>query len=213
VRSRISPERCAVLLAVIAAHLLVLMLLSRTRPNRSEGVGLNVQQPEALQLLDLASAPIPAVPKSEPNLSHKKRLRPQHDADIPLGPPPGTIAEIPPDKPSIDWGLEAERVAKATADQMAQHGEPSCDDFYASKEPGLWLPKCKKRIPGFAWDPEPKKAGFIGIFPYVRLGKHCIVGLGFFGCAIGKLPEANGHLFDHMDDPDRNHPSVPDIDE
>jgi hypothetical protein len=39
-----------------------------------------------------------------------------------------------------------------------------------------------------------------------------VVGLGFFGCALGKKPEANGHLFDGMHDPDRQRSSVPDID-
>jgi hypothetical protein len=35
--------------------------------------------------------------------------------------------------------------------------------------------------------------------------------LGFFGCALGKLPEADGTLFEDMDDPDRPRSSVPDI--
>ncbi len=38
------------------------------------------------------------------------------------------------------------------------------------------------------------------------------MGLGFFGCALGKPPEANSHLFDGMHDPDRQRSSVPDID-
>jgi hypothetical protein len=131
--------------------------------------------------------------------------------DIPVGTSPAAITGLPPDKPLIDWNLEAERAARATVDQMAQHGEPKCEPSDAANHPGLLLPKCKQPVPGFAWDPQPKKAGFIGIFPYVRLGKHCIVGLGFFGCAIGKLPEANGHLFDQLSDPDRDRSSVPDL--
>jgi hypothetical protein len=211
--SRISPERCAVLVAVVAAHLLALALLSKIRSNRSGTIEWNVQKLEALQLLDLPQAPIPGAPKSQPDLFHKKHTRSQHGVDIPGGPSPAGIAEPPPEKPSIDWNLEAERAASATIDQMVQHGEIKCDDSVDSNQRAILVLKCKKHTPGFAWDPEPKKAGFIGIVPYVRLGKHCLVGLGFFGCAIGKLPEANGHLFDHMRDPDRDRSSVPDINE
>jgi hypothetical protein len=44
----------------------------------------------------------------------------------------------------------------------------------------------------------------------VRIGKRCVVGLDFSGCQIGKLPEADGTLFDDMRDPDRPRGSVPD---
>jgi hypothetical protein len=191
----------------------VLALLSKMRLSRPETVGWHGQKLEALQLLDLRQAPIPAVPKSRPDLLHKRHTRAQDGAEIPIGPPPAAISELPPEKPSIDWNLEAERAARATVDRIAQQAKPKCDDWDASNQPGVLLPKCKKHVPGLRWDPEPKRAGFIGIIPYVRLGKHCIVGLGFFGCAIGKLPEANAHLFDHMRDPDRDRSSVPDIDE
>ena len=45
--------------------------------------------------------------------------------------------------------------------------------------------------------------------PYMELGKRCVIGLGFFGCGIGKLPEPDGTLFDDMDDPNRPRDSVP----
>jgi hypothetical protein len=51
----------------------------------------------------------------------------------------------------------------------------------------------------------------MGLIPYVRLGKRCVIALGAFGCAIGKLPEADGTLFDDMRDPNRPTSSVPDI--
>jgi len=37
------------------------------------------------------------------------------------------------------------------------------------------------------------------------------VGLGFFGCALGDLPKANGRLFDDMNAPDRDRNSVPQV--
>jgi hypothetical protein len=201
------------LVAVVAAHVLALALLPKIRSDRSGTSEWNVQKPQALQLLDLPQAPIPGAPKTQPGLSHKKHPRSQHDVDIPGGPPPAAIAAPPPEKPSIDWTLEAERAARATVDRMVRSGQLKCDDSVDSNRGAILLLKCKRHAPKFAWDPEPKKAGFIGILPYVRLGKHCIVGLGFLGCAIGQLPEANGHLFDHMRDPDRDRSSVPDIDE
>ena len=78
-----------------------------------------------------------------------------------------------------------------------------------SDPPNPLLPKCRKPKPPPEWEPQPKKAGFIGILPYVRVG-NCIVGLGFLGCTVGKS-EANGHLFDDMNDPDRPRSSVPDV--
>jgi hypothetical protein len=44
----------------------------------------------------------------------------------------------------------------------------------------------------------------------VEIGKRCAIGLGFFACGIGKLPDANGKLFDDIDDPERIRSSVPD---
>ena len=50
----------------------------------------------------------------------------------------------------------------------------------------------------------------MGPLPYLRIGKRCIIILPFFGCGIGELPKANGHLFDGMSDPERQKSSVPD---
>jgi hypothetical protein len=33
------------------------------------------------------------------------------------------------------------------------------------------------------------------------------------GCSVGRLPDANSHLFDHMNDADRDRSSVPGIDD
>lgn len=64
--------------------------------------------------------------------------------------------------------------------------------------------------PQFAWDPEPKTVGLYHHWlPYLRLGSHCIVTLGFFSCTLGDLPKANGHLFDSLRDRESTPP--PDV--
>jgi hypothetical protein len=91
---------------------------------------------------------------------------------------------------------------------IARHDRRKCDD---SDGPRSWLPKCKKHPSSFQWNEEPHRAGFVDGLPYLRLGKRCILVVGMIGCAVGALPEANGHLFDDLKDPDRNRSSVPDI--
>jgi hypothetical protein len=84
------------------------------------------------------------------------------------------------------------------------------DTCLERERPGSKVPACKKPLRSFQWNPELPKAGIEGFIPYVRLGKHCVLGLGFFGCALGKQ-EANGHLFDDLKNPDRPGSSVPDV--
>jgi hypothetical protein len=72
------------------------------------------------------------------------------------------------------------------------------------------LPRCNKQPRPFEWNPEQKRVGFAGVLPYVRLGDFCVLGLGFFACAVGERPRANIHLFDEMDNPNRPRSSVPD---
>ena len=51
--------------------------------------------------------------------------------------------------------------------------------------PELLPPECRKRNYESEWKPEPKRVGMQGLLPYIRLGKRCVVGLGFFGCGVG----------------------------
>ncbi|HEY2662944.1 MAG TPA: hypothetical protein VGI47_01290, partial [Candidatus Binataceae bacterium] len=74
-------------------------------------------------------------------------------------------------------------------------------------------PGCHRYRKPDPWSPEPKKFGFAGALPYMRLGKHCVIGLGFFGCGVGPFPEANGHVLDDRRDPDRPRSSVADPNE
>lgn len=105
--------------------------------------------------------------------------------------------------PSINWSEEARRAAAAAAEKMPVPDRSKCDSTGLA-DPGL--PECKPQ-PEFKW--APPKAGFSGGLPYVRVGDRCAVGLGFFGCGIGKPPPARGDLFEGMEDPDRERSSVP----
>jgi hypothetical protein len=117
-----------------------------------------------------------------------------------------TAIEIAPAGPRIDWHLEAQRSVEAMTPDLLEQLRRKCE----TDERPL-PPECKTRNYEFDWDPEPSTVGMAGGLPYVRLGKRCILGLGFFGCALGKLPEPNGGLFETMRDPDRPRSSVPDV--
>jgi hypothetical protein len=120
-----------------------------------------------------------------------------------------TTPATPGDSPSIDWEHEREVTAQAMLPELMKQNQSKCE---AERRPGSMLPGCRKPAKDPEWEPEPSVLGIEGLLPFVRLGKRCVVGLGFFGCALGKLPEANSHLFDEMRNPDREHSSVPEVD-
>jgi hypothetical protein len=110
----------------------------------------------------------------------------------------------------IDWDREAATIATSQAASLFRELKHLCEE---AARRGEQPPGCHKYRRPDPWSPEPKKFGFSGGLPYVRLGKRCVLGLGFFGCGVGKLPEADGHVFDDMRDPDRPRSSVPDPNE
>jgi hypothetical protein len=108
-----------------------------------------------------------------------------------------------PSAPRIDWDQEAETAAQAQV--PAQRTDRVCEK---NEMPDPRRPSCQKAPPSFEWNPEVPRVGMDGLFPYVRLGDTCVVGLGFFGCHE-KMP-ANGKLFEEMKNPSRPASSVPD---
>ncbi|MET0280442.1 MAG: hypothetical protein ABW278_04875 [Steroidobacteraceae bacterium] len=68
---------------------------------------------------------------------------------------------------------------------------------------------CVARSSSFEWNPQEKRAGLLPL-PYVVLGR-CVVGLGFFGCSLGKPSEPNSHLFDDLQAGRTPESSVPDV--
>jgi hypothetical protein len=106
-----------------------------------------------------------------------------------------------------DWYGDAALVAKSLAPDLWKELTRRCGEAEKRHE---HPPECHHYVTPEPWRPEVKKYGLYGPFPYVTLGERCVIGLGFFGCGIGKLPEANGHVLDDMRDPDRPRSSVPD---
>lgn len=209
-----SVRDCFVWAFIIGGHaLLILVFTSGKRVVQT----LDVPSPGVLLLIDLPSEPEPSssVPVTEaPQLASVPVIMPR------LPPPdidPNSTAitlpeETQPEGPgsnAIDWRHEAERSAQSVVERDAKSVEK-----HIGEHPPVPSAFQKKKPPKeFPWDPEPKKAGLAaGFIPYVVIGQRCVVGLGFFGCSLGKKPPANSHLFDGMHDPDRQRSSVPDVD-
>ena len=197
---RLSSRDCVVLVAVIGGHVLLLALLVRFGIQRAP----ERQAERTLLLIELparAESEEPAPPVDDPRA--RQRSKPAAPADTAI-----TLPLSQPPAPLIDWTLEAERAARDAAAEREQPGPRTFGEHPVSP-----YRRCKPRESSFEWDPEPDKAGFAGGLPFVRLGERCIVGLGFFGCAIGKLPEANGELFADMHSAQEPESSVPDLDD
>lgn len=190
---------------IIGGHVLLLALTWRIDRQPAQ---TTESDPEGgvLLLLQVPPPPVeePPARKQAPQRSAILRARKPSESStsttVPVEPPAANRA--------IDWYREAEEAARATIANGAQPGPRAVGEHPTSP-----YRKCRRRESSFEWDPEPEKVGIAGGLPFVRLGERCVVGLGFFGCAIGKLPEPNAALFDDMHDPNQPRSSLPDIDE
>jgi hypothetical protein len=107
--------------------------------------------------------------------------------------------------PTINWEGEA----KAAGRRLA---EPPRESATFSRPAETVRKPCEPPESSFVWNPELPRAGFTRTpipLPFVRLGERCVVGLGFFGCNMGPLPEPNSHLFDDMKEGKTQESSVP----
>jgi len=80
-------------------------------------------------------------------------------------------------------------------------------------QPKIARKPCEPPESSLVWNPETPRAGFTRTpipLPFVQLGKRCVIGLGFFGCTLGALPEANSHMFDDIAEGKTMKSSVPD---
>lgn len=105
-------------------------------------------------------------------------------------PPADAPAPTPEQRAGVDWYAEASKLAARAAQDEGPSdgfGEP----LQKMREP------CEPRESSFKWNPEQKKYGLLPL-PYIVIGEACVIGLGFFGCALGSPPEPNSHLFDDM---------------
>lgn len=198
---RAAASRLVALLIALLIHIVFLGLLlhfkseARLVSNQGHAVG-------TLRFLDESRPETPANTMG-PHPPLPVKLAPIAVADIPL---PRVITAPEQSSAPADWWSDARVAAEL---QTRRH--ESSETRNLAGPPASASRKCAK-APTFKWDPEPKRAGFSGMLPFVRIGKRCVVGLGFFGCGIGKLPEDNGQLFEGMGDPAAEQGSVPDID-
>jgi hypothetical protein len=189
---------------VAALHLLLLVTVLRDQA--AWRIAAPPVDPEPLRIHWLPASPRAArttagAARRATTTARPFAARPPSRTSAPTG-----IAVAPQPRAQTDWAAEARRVAGATP--LAKVApRTDCED---TDRPGAMLPRCTPRRPEFSWGHEPRRVEFAGGLPFVRVGKRCLVGLGFFGCAIGTLPDANGHLFDERKDLDRPRSSVPD---
>lgn len=195
-------RRGAALGVVIGLHALLIAAWSHLSSNRRSIVDAQERR-GVLTLLEIKPQPqrVQTAPERRAVAPGPKETDEIATTAITLPPTPSPAASGA-FSPPVDWRMEGELSGRAAVEDAARAGPRPFGPQPAS-EPE---PKPKE----FEWDPEPSRAGFAGALPYVRLGKRCVVGLGFFGCAIGDLPEANGKLFEGMRDPHRHESSVPD---
>lgn len=192
--------RVTSLVLVAAVHALFLSLLRTAYEEDSAAP----KTPHRRAVLFVVRAPPEPKP---PPVDAERKTASERDRDskssTPLTVTPRVAESNEAHTPSIDWKLEAARAAAAIADKAIDSRQPECNQ----RAPGrARVPNCPQPQSTFEW--APPKAGFSGGLPYLRVGENCAVGLGFFGCRIGKK-DANGHLFDRMRDPDRERSSVP----
>jgi len=206
-----SVRDCVVWAFIIGGHALLILVFTGGK-RQVQQVSLNAPSPGVLLLIDLPEQASTPEPATEPQLASAPLFMPRlPPPEIDTGSTAITLPEDTeqnaPGTNAIDWNLEAARSARA----VVERGAKSREKHIGTHPPSPF--REKKKPKEFEWNPEPKKAGLAaGFIPYVVIGQRCVVGLGFFGCALGKKPEANGHLFDGMHDPDRQRSSVPDID-
>ncbi|MFC4308024.1 hypothetical protein ACFPN2_02920 [Steroidobacter flavus] len=197
-------RRFGVFLFVTGAHVLLLLLpLDVERRERGEPAGGE----RTAQLFFLRAPAVERRARREPRQPGEPEIKTNIEVAAPASitaiPPSGSAAAGPGAALSIDWSEEARRSAADAVAKAPSHDRSRCDST-GLDDPAL--PNCKP-APEFRW--APPKAGFSGGLPYISVGDHCVIGLGFFGCGFGK-PAANGNLFDGMDAPDRDRSSVPD---
>jgi len=196
--------------AILVGHGLLLVIVLRTESRHSLQPQPDVSAAKSFIWLSLS-----------PGLASKRReFSPTNDRaqspsrpsvmPVPLDPVPQPAATTPQAIPRIDWFREGQ-VAAAAAATDARSNRP---ETFSPAPQGARKP-CQPTKSSMEWkEPNFGMAGSDGglRLPYVKLGKRCVLGLGFFGCDLGELPKPNGHLLDDMHDPNRSRVSVSAVD-
>ena len=199
--------RVLVCLLVLSGHVAFVWLMQLHRSRSDEPLQ---QRENALTvvLVQPRQAPVSVrLPSPEMAVASPKVLTP---TDAPAVASGAEQSPSPSQAPhSIDWQGELERAAKEVAAAVPKEQlRLPCREPRKFGDP----PQTDCRPPPklTEWEPEPPLGGIAGGLPFVRLGKRCAIGLGFFACGVGELPKPNGEVFKSMDDPDRPRSSVPD---
>ncbi len=197
-------RRGTILLIVVLGHaLLASFLIVRERSERRPRPPLDEM---ILVYLPLPRTPIsPSVPSQQSTPTSRTNGRNQANRSS-MSSSGHTLSspqlELPP-LPTVDWMAEQNKVAESTSRDFWKQLSQRCRDAEALH---IHPPECHHDVAPEPWEPEQGRFGLAGPLPYVRLGP-CVLGLGFWGCAVGKHP-ANSHMFDGLHDSDQ--PSVPD---
>lgn len=203
---KLPSERIAAAAAAVIFHLLLIALLIRA--DKLPGTDQSDEEHKGILYLLRLSQPV----GQSPERAHAARRRPRR-VWPPSGPhmpifaaPPELPRAIPvPSGPRVNWNQEAAVVAQTVTGARGSGARPASGEHEHSP-----YHTCGP-TPGFAWDPEPKKVGFVGFMPYLRT-KRCFITLIGFGCSIGRLPEPNGQLLAAVRDGPATFSSVPDDD-
>ena len=184
--------RFAAATAVLLLHGLLILLFLRTHRGAKTA---NPQEEVHASILHLLSLPWqrPQAPGREREATRRGR----GDSRIRIVPLPLRVTPAPnvaiPYGQTIDWHEAADAVARSVTSRRGRKAPPG-----SGAQPPSPYADCAPQEQ-FAWDPEPKRVGLIDHWlPYLRLGNHCIVTLGMFGCIVGRLPGPNGQLFEHL---------------
>jgi hypothetical protein len=199
-------RRGAVLFIVLLGHaLLASFLIVRERSERRLRPPLDEMTLVYLPPPRTTNSPQTPPERSAPISRTNGRNQANKSSLPPSGHTPSSQPSELPLLPPVDWKAEQEKVAESKGRDFWKQLSQRCRDAEALH---IHPPECHRDVVPEPWEPEKGRFGFAGPLPYVRLGR-CVLGLGFWGCAVGKGPPANSHVFDGIHDSDRRS-SVPD---
>ena len=196
-------RRYTVVCLAIGGHALVLWLLLRFSTNSAAVTAEFVSVWLSLPTAPMVSERPPPSPSRERDTSRRRSAVATVIPQVPESTAPAPAGAALPH--AVDWFGEAAKSAGQAAARGAANGAA------VFTPPPVRRAHCVRPPSATEWKPEEKKFGFAGGLPYVRLGKRCVLGLGFFGCVPGALPEANSHLLDARDKANEGDSSVPDV--
>jgi hypothetical protein len=193
-------RRTVVWLVVIGSHTVAIFWLWHSDEFIERG--------EEVLIVELALTRVP--PPAEPAPARPATPRRRRE------PPPAAARDVPPAMAPVatpvspgkapDWRAAAELSAQRV---LSGEGDGRRDFTSIPESP---YRDCLRKPNNFEWKPDAKRTGWSGGLPYVRMGRRCVVGLGFFGCiADPELPPADGTLLEDMNTINRMDGTVPGV--